>query len=252
MKGSPQAVRQLLQKSQHWADAALDKYPSHKYFTSPDWKMAVQYAKTAQQKYQELLKRGPVAFVWTNVEQRILKQGYPVLSKQLLFEDQDTDTVMCKPLMPEVEFEDPIEVLQKQVTESHAQNKMLRQQLLSLQEQLEQLQENHRNSLESATTDLRLENTKLKSINENLLDEVKMWEGRYTILKTRLQNKLYNTDNLQSQISQYQTQLADWEHKWSRHESFLQQSTMVMQHALEMMTEEQRADLQEYINEMTA
>jgi hypothetical protein len=249
MKGSAQAVRQLLQKSQHWADAAIDKYPSHKYFTSPDWKMAVQYAKTAQQKYQELLKRGPITFVWTNVEQRILKQGYPVLSKQLLYEAEDE---MCKPTLSTAEFEDPIEVLQKQVTESHAQNKMLRQQLLALQEQNEQLQETHRNSLESATADLRAENVKLKALNENLLDEVKMWEGRYTILKTRMQNKLSNTDNLQSQISQYQTQLADWEQKWSRQETFLQHSTTVMQHALSLLTEEQRTELQDYIDEMTS
>lgn len=247
MKGSAQAVRQLLQKSQHWADAALDKYPSHKYFTSPDWKMAVQYARTAQQKYQELLKRGPVTFVWTNVEQRILQQGYPVLSKRLLYEPESAEE-MCKPVISDAAFEDPIEILQKQVSESHAQNKVLRQQVSDLQQQLETERKRHQEAVSTATAELLADKDKLTKNNDNLLDEVKIWQGRYSLLKERVQTKLANVESLQKLVDDYRVQLDEWEQKWNSQQTFLQHSTMVMQHALGMLTDEQRAAVQDYLD----
>jgi chromosome segregation ATPase len=238
-------IRILLQKCIYWTDAALQT-SIHNYYKTVEWKRAVQYARQAKQ----LLTAMQISKeLWSDLEQRILDRGYPVLSQRALYDSIDSDFNMTDigNYKLKQHFIDPIEDLQSKLIDEQQQTKQWKIKCSDWERKLDDLNVKLKTQYESTVKTLQEQYSQLQQKHETVQDDLETITRKYSLYVTHVKEKLD-----ECYATQHASRLLNEEHQASKQlceelQNQVNHFKYISEKAVSLLTDNQREELQQFL-----
>lgn len=230
-------IRTCLQKCVYWAELAVAN--SATYYLTAEWRRAVRYAREAK----SLAEKSTDNVAWSELERRILQRGYPIISYQNLFGQDDVS--LSQPL-PTPAYYDPLEMMQQKLADAEQKHHDVCQRMQSAVNELHTQNEKMAAALavhERTVKDLHRQIEQLKSENTELREELRF--------STRAAEVRKRTDVdvtwLQNERSKYEERCRELEQSLDACKLEVQNFQTLSHHAVSLFTDEQRERFKQYL-----